>query len=212
MLTGRPAAFAIAAAIAYGAIATTALAALGRRAQRPLGAANRLTLLRAVLTSLFAGAAAAPDPTPAVLWGLTGIGILALLLDGLDGRTARRLGTSSRFGAAFDQEIDALLILLLCLLLWRLGQAPAWVLAIGLLRYALLLAGSVLPALRRPLPQRRRRQVVCVVQVTALLACLPPLVPGAAARTVLAVALALLLLSFASDLVWLLRRRANRAG
>ena len=40
-------------------------------------------------------------------------------LDGVDGWLARRSGIASAFGARFDMEIDALLILVLAVLAWR---------------------------------------------------------------------------------------------
>ena len=42
-----------------------------------------------------------------------------VLLDGVDGRLARKYGASSRFGARFDMEVDAVLICVLALLAWR---------------------------------------------------------------------------------------------
>ena len=62
------------------------------------------------------------------------------------------------FGARFDLEIDAWLILVLALLVWQSGRVGPWVLAIGLMRYVFVLASWYLPALRGPLPPSRRRQ------------------------------------------------------
>ena len=44
-------------------------------------------------------------------------------LDGVDGWLARRRGMSSAFGARFDMEIDALLVQVLAILVWRYGKA-----------------------------------------------------------------------------------------
>lgn len=60
-------------------------------------------------------------------------------LDGLDGRLARRRGEVSAFGAHFDMETDAFLVLALTLRLWLAeGHAP-WVLLSGCLRYGYVL-------------------------------------------------------------------------
>ena len=134
------------------------------------------------------------------------LGTIAVALDGIDGWLARRDGTTSRFGALFDQEIDALLILLLSVLVWRVGQGPMWIMAIGAMRYAFLLLGCGVPLFRAPLPPRRRRQVVCVLQSIVLLACLPPLLPQGLRIWFLLFALVALLASFAADVGWLLTR------
>lgn len=176
------------------------------------GVANRLTLLRGAVACLLGGLVmVAPEAGPQMLWTATAIGVVSLLLDGIDGFIARRRGEASRFGAAFDLETDALLILLLSLLMYRLDRAGAWVLAIGLMRYAFVLAGRVWPVLAQPLPESRRRKAVCGVQVAVLLACIPPALPPGVPWAMLALALAALIVSFAVDLARLLRR-ASPAG
>ena len=88
-----------------------------------------------------------------------------------------RRGLASEFGARFDMETDALLMLVLCLLVLHFGKAGAWVLAAGVMRYAFVLAARLWPWLARPLPPSRRRKAVCVVQITSLIVCLGPIVP-----------------------------------
>jgi phosphatidylglycerophosphate synthase len=109
-------------------------------------------------------------------------------------------------------EIDALSILVFTLLLLRAGQASAWVLAIGLARYIFVGVGWLWPPLARELAPNLRRKTICVVVVTALLLALAPFVGPASARMICAVALVLLVYSFAVDCVWLLtlRRSAPR--
>lgn len=171
------------------------------------GAANRLTLLRGALACLLGGlVVVAPEAEPRILWTAAAAGFLSLALDGIDGLIARRRGEASRFGAAFDLETDALLILLLSVLMYRLDRAGVWVLAVGMLRYVFVLAGRIAPALARPLPESRRRKTVCAVQVAVLVACIPPVLPPEAASAALAAALAILAASFAVDVAWLLRR------
>ena len=79
-----------------------------------LGAANRITLLRAGIACLIAARAVDPDPLGAPeRWLLSAIAGAALLLDGADGWAARRQQMASAFGARFDMEVDAFAILVL---------------------------------------------------------------------------------------------------
>ena len=107
-------------------------------------------------------------------------GALATILDGFDGRLARRHRVESVFGARFDMETDALLVLALAVLAWRWDRAGAWVVLSGRARYLFVGAGLLLPWLRRLLPPSRRRQTVCVVQIVVLLAVVAPVLPRAA--------------------------------
>ena len=113
------------------------------------GIANQVTLLRAGLVCLAGGALLAGGPTASPGWSLAALVATALSLDAVDGLFARRLGLASRFGARFDLEVDAFLILVLALLVWQAGKVGPWVLAIGLLRYFFVLAGWLLPWLRQ---------------------------------------------------------------
>ena len=75
---------------------------------------------------------------------------------------ARRTGTATPLGARIDGEADAFLILLLSIVVSQ--DYGGWVLAIGAARYALLLAGWLIPWLAAPLPPRYWRKVVAAVQ------------------------------------------------
>jgi phosphatidylglycerophosphate synthase len=99
-------------------------------------------------------------PSVVLAWSIVVLALIALVLDGVDGRVARRRGEASAFGARFDMETDALLILVLAALAWSLGKAGAWILLAGALRYLFVAAGFVLPWLRAELPPSRRRQTV----------------------------------------------------
>ncbi|MDF2782538.1 MAG: CDP-alcohol phosphatidyltransferase, partial [Geminicoccaceae bacterium] len=145
-------------------------------------------------------------------WTLAGLIAVALALDAVDGWLARRLQLVSSFGARFDLEVDALLLLILALLVWQAGRVDAWVLAIGLLRYGFVLAGRVQPWLGAPLPPSRRRKVVCAQQGVTLMLCLLPPVAPVLAGVLAATALAALVLSFAADVRWLARRAGRAAG
>jgi phosphatidylglycerophosphate synthase len=134
------------------------------------------------------------------------------MLDGVDGWLARRTRMSSRFGARFDMEIDALLILALAILVWQHGKAGMWVTLSGLLRYGFLAAGWIVPKMNRPLPDSRRRQTVCVVQIAGLLVALEPFVMPAASELIAVAALLALVYSFAVDTVWLLSDRREQVA
>jgi phosphatidylglycerophosphate synthase len=170
-----------------------------------LGPANQVTLLRAVLTALLA-ALLGEGSTPAVAWTALTLALVAAGLDGLDGHLARRWAWASPFGARFDMEMDALLVAVLSVLLWSSGKAGPWVLASGFLRYLFVGAGYVWPWLRRPLPLRRRRQAICVLQILTLTLALAPVLPATWSAPLAAAGLTLLCYSFAVDFVWLARR------
>jgi phosphatidylglycerophosphate synthase len=172
----------------------------------PIGLANLVTAVRAVLV---AGVAAAGLAAPATRVAATVVvvGTVAALLDLVDGWLARRTGTATTFGARFDMEVDAAFVLVLSCLVWRFGVTGPWVLLSGLMRYGLVAGAALLPWLGRPLPPSRRRQAACVVQIVALLVALAPFVRGQLAWATAAGGLAVLAWSFAVDVAWLHRRR-----
>lgn len=177
----------------------------GRHPHPRFGPANAVTLARAVPVVLVAGLVVAPASTAAAAFAACA-GALATLLDGLDGRLARRHGVESAFGARFDMEVDALLVMALAVLAWRWDRAGAWVLLAGLMRYLFVAAGTLAPWLRRPLPPRWRRQAVCVVQIVVLLLVVAPLLPASASAPLAFAGLLVLAASFAVDIAWLARR------
>ncbi|TVP55225.1 MAG: CDP-alcohol phosphatidyltransferase family protein [Gemmatimonadales bacterium] len=171
-----------------------------------LGPANRLTLLRSSL--VFPIAALLPiwaDLGSPTTWWVIVLASVALVLDGLDGKVARMTDSHTSFGARFDMELDAFLILVLSMGVWLGGRAGAWVLLVGLLRYLFVVAGWLWPRLTAPLPESRRRKVVCVVQGVALLVALGPIIPASLAVASAALGLAALVYSFGVDTVWLVR-------
>jgi phosphatidylglycerophosphate synthase len=176
------------------------------RPHRRFGPANTVTLLRGAMVCLLASLYGEP-------WGglellVACVAAVALSLDGVDGWLARLRGTQSRFGARFDMETDALLVLVLSLLAWQSGKAGPWVLAVGLMRYGFLGAALAWSWLSRPLPESQRRKTVCVLQLIALIACVAPVLPDPW-RTAAAVdAVLLAAWSFGLDIAWLHRRRA----
>ena len=171
------------------------------------GAANAITLLRAGVAALLFGVAGCNVSSSGLAWLLVGVASVALVLDGVDGWLARRYGLVSPFGARFDMETDAVFIVALAILVWQSGKAGPWVLLSGAMRYGFIAAGRCLPWLNRPLPPRRRRQAVCVIQTAALVLCLAPPLRPPLSEVLAAATLGLLVWSFAVDIDWLWRRQ-----
>jgi phosphatidylglycerophosphate synthase len=172
------------------------------------GRANQITLARAALTAIVASLIGEPRHT-AVTWIIVGAAAAATALDGVDGWAARRARMASAFGARFDMEVDALLILALSVLVWRHHKAGVWVLGCGVMRYAFVVAGWWLPWLARPLSGTIRGKTVTVVQLAGLSAALAPVVPELWSARVAAIAFALLSWSFAVDVEFLWRTRGG---
>ena len=173
-----------------------------------VGPANLVTAGRLLLV-LGIASFALRAPSAALAWTAVVVCTIAALLDIVDGKVARRTGTSSAFGARFDMEVDALLIMTLAVLAWQYGKAGAWVLLSGLLRYAFVAAGWLLPWLTAPLPASLRRKAVCVAQITTLIVCLGPIVPRPLSSALAAASLLVLAWSFAVDVRTLARARAH---
>ena len=170
-----------------------------------LGPADLVTLTRATLACAVAALVAESYAGADAVAILVPITVVALSLDFVDGRVARRTGTATAYGARLDAESDAFLILVLSVLV--AGSHGAWVLAIGGVRYAYAVAAALLPWMRRRLPPRYWRKVVAAYVGVALTLAASGLAPAALAYGVLVVAIGLLAESFGRDVVWLWRRR-----
>ncbi|MGI5131335.1 CDP-alcohol phosphatidyltransferase family protein [Pseudonocardia sp. CA-107938] len=189
-----------AAGLAYLAALLAVLAWAVRRAgATTLGPADLVTLLRAVLivgvTALVADGLATGATPVAVLVTLSSV---ALVLDAVDGKVARRTETVTPLGARFDMEIDAVLLLVLSVhVAVLLGP---WVLAIGLIRYVFVAVSLALPWLGATLTARYAAKVVAALQGIVLVVAASELLPTLLAVIMVAVALALLVWSFAVDI------------
>lgn len=209
---GFGAGFAVRALAVFGLAAGLLFRALSSHAPHArFGSANRVTLMRLVLVALLAAGVGEPfsDPETAA-WAAIVIATTAALMDALDGPLARAQGLASEFGARFDMETDALLVLVLSLLVVHFDKAGGWILAAGLMRYAFVLAAWAMPWLARPLPPSQRRKAVCVAQITSLIVCLGPVIPTAWSNAIAALSLAALTASFAADLAWLARQHLRQ--
>jgi phosphatidylglycerophosphate synthase len=194
---------------AGGALAGLAFGVLTWAVLHPvrLGPADRVTLLRATLVGGVTALVVDSFTRPVSLTVLVPLAAVALALDAVDGWVARRTDTISAFGARFDMEVDAYLILVLSAFLVR--PIGGWVLAIGLARYVFVAAGPVLPWLRGELPMRRSAKVVAAVQGVVLVVAASGMLPHPASVAVVAAALALLAESFRRSIWWLWQHRAG---
>ena len=171
--------------------------------------ADWVTLARASLVAAITALVANSFAGPISVWLLVSLAVVALMLDAVDGRIARSTGKSGPLGLYFDGEVDALLMLVLSVYVARLYGG--WVLAIGAMRYAFLIAWLSLPWMRRQLPPRYWRKVVTAAQGVVLTVAAAAVLPASATRIALLGALALLCESFGRD-VWWLRARRTRAA
>jgi phosphatidylglycerophosphate synthase len=215
LLAGLAAAFGLGplgvlAGVVYAAALLGLLSGAMRRANRSaFGPADVVTLTRALLVGgvtalvadeLLTGAAALP--------ALVVLAAVALALDAVDGQVARRTGTSSAVGARFDMEVDAFLILVLCVHVT--GIVGPWVLAIGAMRYAFVAAGWALPWLRGPLPPSYLGKTVAALQGIVLVLAATELLAPTAATLLVGAALAMLCCSFGRDVLRLRRAAVVR--
>jgi phosphatidylglycerophosphate synthase len=192
--------------LACGLVLNLALArALWRDPSAGLGWASWVTLIRATLAVGVAALTAASFEQPVATATLVTLASVALALDFVDGRIARRTATESALGAKLDGEVDAFLILVLSIEV--APTAGGWVLLIGLARYAFLAAGWAIPWMRAPLPRRSWRKTVTASQGIALVIAASGVAPSAVSRVLLAAALAMLVESFGRDVWWLWRHR-----
>jgi phosphatidylglycerophosphate synthase len=196
------------AGLVTGSVATALIATARRRSDQPaMLPADWVTLTRAVLCAGVAGLVADSFDRPVPITALVTMSAVALVLDAVDGQVARRTGTATPLGARLDGEVDAFLILLLSIAVSQ--DYGSWVLVIGAARYALLLAGWLIPWLAAPLPARYWRKVVAAVQGIVLTVAASGVLDKLAGMTAVAVALLLLAESFGRDVIWLCRAVAG---
>jgi phosphatidylglycerophosphate synthase len=196
------------AGLATGSAATALLVTARIRSDQPaMFPADWVTLTRALLIAGVAGLVADSFGRPVPVTALVTLSVVALVLDGVDGQVARRTGTATRLGARLDSETDAFLILLLSIVVSQ--DYGGWVLAIGAARYALLLAGWLIPWLAAPLPPRYWGKVVCAVQGIVLTVAASGLLDRRTGMIAVAAALLLLAESFGRDVIWLYRTGAG---
>jgi phosphatidylglycerophosphate synthase len=200
-------AYPLKAAMVYGVVLAMALGHVhhAHPFQR-FGPANQITAFRVAIVSLVA---ALLGEHVSGQWSIAIVAaaLLVTLLDGLDGRAARQAGMTSRFGARFDMEIDALFVMILSMLAWTMGKAGAWILLAGLLRYLYIGAMWLFPRMRSPEPPSLRRKAICVVQIVGLSVITFPMFVPPVSAWICAALLLTLVYSFGVDALWHWRRR-----
>jgi CDP-diacylglycerol--glycerol-3-phosphate 3-phosphatidyltransferase len=127
-----------------------------------LGPANWITLARAGLIAILAGFMLQPWPGrsngPAWTGWIPGaVYMTAVVGDALDGLIARTTASQTRLGELLDTRIDALGILVACLLAISYGQLPDYYISAGLAYYGLRFAIWLRRKTGRPCSQVRPR-------------------------------------------------------
>ncbi len=173
---------------ACAAISFAAMLYRGRGRWTPagrFGAANAITFMR--LGGILALPWLAPLP-------LACLALALFALDGIDGWLARRSGLASEFGEYADKESDALLVLVLCLVLYRLPAGlGAWVLVPGLLRYLFVLFVALARPPAAPEHRSARAGWISALTILSLIACLATYPAQLAYTSALAATMTLLL-------------------
>lgn len=196
------------AALSYLVISNIMLVrGLRKRCVTRFGQANVVTAVRSTLVGVISGIVVVSFSAPIPAWIVLALVVPALLLDAVDGWVARCTNSASELGARFDMEVDAFLLLVLSAFVSQ--SLGIWVLSIGLMRYAFVVAGWIFPWLRAQLPYRYWRKVVTAVQGIALTVAIFGLRPVIDVVFV-ASALALLVESFGRDVIWLAASRRGR--
>jgi len=196
------------AGLATGSAAAALLVTARMRSDQPaMFPADWVTAARALLAAGIAGLVADSFARPLAVPALVTLSTVALVLDAVDGQVARRTGTATPVGARLDSEVDAFLILLLSIAVSQ--DYGGWVLLIGAARYALLLAGWLIPWLAAPLPPRYWGKVVAAVQGIVLTVAASGLLDRRTGMIAVAAALLLLAESFGRAVIWLYRTGAG---
>ncbi|MEP7457227.1 CDP-alcohol phosphatidyltransferase family protein [Phyllobacterium sp. SB3] len=212
--SGFSLAFAFFSITAYLFSSVIVLAKLNVYPHDRFGAANTITAIRAGITCLIGGALFETGwlVEHSAAWLLVAAAALTLCLDGVDGYVARHYGTNSEFGARYDMEVDAALILCLSILAFLYGKAGWWVIFIGGMRYLFVAAQYFSPRLQGKLLPSPRRQTICVLQIVCLGIILVPVVVPPVSTGFAILALMTLCYSFGRDIAGLLHDTPGSAS
>jgi phosphatidylglycerophosphate synthase len=156
---------------------------------------NAVTLLRlAIVVTMGSFAHSAPG----LAWAAAVGAIFAL--DYVDGWVARRTGGTTAFGAHFDMETDALVVLVVDLELWLRGQLGPWILTTGLLRYAYVVCVALVPPRGGEMPRSTLGRNAFGTLVTGLTVALAA--PGPVGTAGAVIGTAAVTFSFARAFQW----------
>jgi len=150
-----------------------------------LGPANWVTLARGGLIAILAAFWLQPWPARSSGFAWTGwlpgaAYLTAVAGDALDGFIARTTATQTQLGELLDTRIDALGILVACLLAVDWGRLPVYYLSAGLAYYVLRLAVGLRKKTGRPCSEVQRRpgaRIMAGIQMVFLGIVLLPLIP-----------------------------------
>jgi len=140
-----------------------------------LGAPTRITMLRGFLVAVASGFLAVPAVAAPVY-------TTAAILDGIDGRVARRAKRETELGSRLDMSVDALGILVATIGGILLSKLPIAYAGIGLARYFFVLGIAARTRAGKPvrsLDDRSLRRFLAGLQMGFLAAALWPQVPPA---------------------------------
>ena len=171
------------------------------------GPADLVTLTRTVLIGGIAAITADSLGTGNAPIALIVMAVIALVLDGVDGKVARRMDAVSKFGARFDMEADSFLILVLSIL--TLPMLGPIVLLSGTMRYQFALAAVLLPWLRCSTPSRYSAKVVAALQGIVLVVVASEVLSRSSATVLMVVSAATVIWSFGCTVQWLRSHRAQ---
>jgi phosphatidylglycerophosphate synthase len=198
---------AAACSLARGALWPVALAAMGSFSvmivrARDGWAINARTIAPNAVTALRLSIILAAGIS---MHGALGIGWAAAVavvfaLDYIDGWLARRANGTSEFGARFDMETDALVVLVVDLELYLRGEFGPWILLTGFLRYAYVVCVALVPPRSGEVPRSKfgwRAFGTLVIGLSLALA-----LPGPVGTVGAAIGTAAVTLSFARSFHW----------
>ncbi len=155
---------------------------------------NAITIIRSgiLLTAGLAGSEFPPFGLAVLLW-------TAAILDVADGWVARKMNGETRFGGFFDEEVDALFVLVVCYLLWRTEMGYWWIMLAGWIRYFVVIMKSIFPPRAEILPKFKWARTLAGLSFVLLPLAL--IIPGPIGLAIQWIALCLILFSFTRELL-----------
>ena len=178
-----------------------------------LGVPNGLSALRAWLTYplILCAALSLPGSLGLYLW--ISVGGSTGMLDFVDGYVARRFGPVTALGKALDPAMDALFFAVAAVGNWLVGIAPGWLAAGILVRYLGPFLGTPLVFLAGKRPELVHtvwgRRNTAAIGLVLFVLMIVRLIGGPVNTVALAIAIPLLLPTFALHVVALVRRTAQ---
>ena len=186
-------------ALTTNAILTRALA---RSRASAFGPANWVTLARSTFVAGIAALIAEALVQAASITAVVTLTVIALVLDSVDGRVARRTASATAVGARFDMEVDAFLILVLSAYVAQSVRCVGAHDRRGALAHSVA-AGWLLPWLRESPPPRYWYKFVAALEGIVLTVVIADILPGPGNGASLTLALVLLGESFGHEVWWL---------